>query len=63
MKLYDLPYGTDFQLRDEDGNALRLRFHYIDGAYSYCTDKDGNSHHIAVWSDVEIVDEEPERTV
>lgn len=54
MKLYDLPYGTDFQLRDEDGNALRLRFHYIDGSYAYCTDKSNNPVHIAMWTDVEV---------
>lgn len=63
MKLYDVPYGTNIRLRDDEGNALDLKFHYIDGSYSYCTDKEGNPQHVAMWADVEITDEEPERTV
>ena len=43
MKLYDVPYGTNIRLRDDEGNALELKFHYIDGSYSYCTDKEGNA--------------------
>lgn len=54
MKLYDLPYGAEFQLRGEDNNVLRLRFHYIDGSYAYCTDKSNNPVRIAMWTDVEV---------
>lgn len=57
MKLYDVPYGTNIRLRDDEGNALDLKFHYIDGLYSYCTDKEGNPQHVAMWADVEVIDE------
>ena len=59
MKLYDVPYGTNIRLQDDDGNTLDLKFHYLDGAYSYCTDKDGNVQHVVLWAEVEIVDGEP----
>lgn len=58
MKLYDVPYNTNIRLRDEEGNVLDLKFHYIDGAYSYCTDENGNPIYIAMWTDVEIADGE-----
>ena len=58
MKLYDVPYGTKIQLRDNHGNSLILLFHYIDGAYGYCTDKNDRPQCFAVWSDVEIADGE-----
>lgn len=57
MKLYVVPYGTNIRLRDEDGNTLVLKFHYIDGGYGYCTDKNDRSQYIAMWSDVEIAHE------
>jgi hypothetical protein len=56
MKLYVVPYNSDIQLRDADGNTLNLRFHYLDGTYGYCTDKNNNPVHIALWSDVEVLD-------
>ena len=56
MKLYSVPYGSNILLRDEDGNTLSLRLHYLDGAYGYCTDKQDNLIHIALWTDVEIDD-------
>ena len=58
MKLYAAPYGTNIRLQDEEGNTLDLKFHYLDGAYGYCTDKNGNPQHIALWADVEITDGE-----
>lgn len=57
MKLYAVPYDSDIKLQDEDGNALVLRFHYLDGAYGYCTDKHNNPIHVALWADVEIHNE------
>lgn len=57
MKLYSVPYNSDIQLRDDDGNTLNLRFHYLDGAYGYCTDKDNNPVHVVLWADVEMTHE------
>lgn len=57
MKLYDLPYGTKVQLKDKEGNTLDLTFHYIDGSSAYCVDNDGNPIHVAMWADVEVIDE------
>lgn len=53
MKLYDVPRNTRIVIKDED-DLLRLNFHHIDGAYSYCTDDEGNVVHIAAWAEVEI---------
>lgn len=54
MKLYDVQRNTDIILRDDEGHELKLKFHHIDGAYSYCTDSHGNVVHIAAWADVEV---------
>lgn len=54
MKLYDVPKNTRIVIKDEDGSELRLNFHHIDGAYSYCTDDEGNVVHVAAWTEVEI---------
>jgi hypothetical protein len=50
-KLYDVPRYSTIRLPD----GTELDFHHIDGMYSFCTDKDGRVHHIAAWSDVEII--------
>lgn len=31
-----------------------IRFHHIDGMYSYCTNQDGDVVHLAAWTEVEI---------
>ena len=54
MKLYDVPSGTRIVVRDEDGNALRLTFHHLDGMFSYCTDDNGNVVHVAAAAEVEL---------
>jgi hypothetical protein len=50
MKLYEVPKYSTIKVGD-----MELEFHHIDGMYSYCTDSEGNTHHIAAWADVEIV--------
>ncbi len=64
MKLYNVPNNTlvriiscnaappDARLVDEQEI---VKFHHIDGMYSYCHDKDGKVVHLAAWTDVEIV--------
>jgi hypothetical protein len=55
MKLYDVPRNTRIVIKDEDdGTEWRLNFSHIDGAYSYCTDDEGNVVHLAAWTEVEI---------
>jgi len=36
-----------------------VKFHHIDGMYSYCHDKDGNVVHLPAWQEVEVLDEVP----
>lgn len=50
MKLYDVPQNTDIILPD----GTELRFHHIDGMYSYCTDVEGNVVHLAAWTEVTL---------
>jgi len=50
MKLYDVPRNSRIRFGD-----AQLLFHYIDGMYSLCTEKEGNDVHPAAWTEVEIV--------
>lgn len=50
MKLYDVPNNTQVVLND----GVKLKFHHIDGMYSYCTDSENNVYHIAAWEEVSI---------
>lgn len=52
MKLYDVPRNSLIYI-----NGTELKFHHIDGMYSYCTDSDGNVHHIAAFEEVEVINE------
>lgn len=63
MKLYAVPYGTNVRIRDADNNTLRVKFHYVDGMYTYCTDAQGNVINLALWADVEIDDGHPAQSV
>ena len=66
MKLYDVPDNTTVKILDDSPqippNALGLKqydeikFHHIDGMYSYCT-KDNIVCHLAAWTEVEIINE------
>ena len=47
--LYQLPRGCYFKL---DTSSFILKLHHLDGAYSYCSDLQGNIHHIAGYATV-----------
>jgi len=49
--LFKIPRNTYIRVGEDV-----LLFDHVDGMYSFCTDKDGNVHHIAAWAEVEIVD-------
>ena len=65
MKLYEVPPGSTIrvlsnilvppaapEIKPQDG----LKFHHIDGMYSYCTDTNGKVVHLVAWAEVEIID-------
>lgn len=52
MKLYDVPNDSKILVGD-----TVLTFHHIDGMYSYCVDEHGNVHHIAAWTEVDLIEE------
>lgn len=56
MKLYEVERGSNIKLDDGEGNKLCLKFHRLDGMYSYCTDDNGNVVHLAAWADVEVAE-------
>jgi hypothetical protein len=45
----------DEEYKKANGKYLEVKFHHLDGAYSYCTDKDGNAVSLAGWTSVEII--------
>jgi len=60
IKLYEAPSDVMIRVLDEEykkanGKYLEVKFHHLDGAYSYCTDKDGNAVSLAGWTSVEII--------
>jgi hypothetical protein len=50
MMLYKVPNNTWIVLN----NGLKLKFHHVDGMYSYCTDNKGNVYHISASEEVSI---------
>jgi len=64
MKLYDCPRNSRIRVlkntigppeaRSVSYNEV-IKFHHIDGMYSYCTDADGQVVHIPAWQEVEVV--------
>jgi len=50
MKLFEVPKYSRIKV-----GGMELNFHHIDGMYSYCTDSEGNTHHIQAWADVEVL--------
>jgi len=72
MKLYDVPGNSFVRILDENTkvpivsketpNGTILKFHHVDGMYSYCRTKDGNVIHPAAWTEVEIVEGFDERS-
>lgn len=53
MKLYDVPRNSKI-LVDPYGI---MDFQHIDGMYSYCVDKHGIVHHLAAWTEVDVIQE------
>lgn len=65
MKLYDVPNNSRIRVIDDDPSrpvgdtsplGEVLSFHHIDGMYSYCKTDDGETVHLAAWTDVEVVE-------
>jgi hypothetical protein len=54
MKLYNVPKNSTIKL----SNGAVLKFHHIDGMYSYCTNENGDVYHIGATEEVEIVKDE-----
>lgn len=50
MKLYDVPNNSKIRV-----NNQVLTFHKLDGMYSLCTDEYGNTCHLSVGTEVEII--------
>ena len=64
MKLYEVPRNTWVKVLKTDKvppGAPQIeqedvvKFHHVDGMYSYCTMQDGQKCHLAAWTEVEIV--------
>lgn len=64
MKLYEVPRFTKIRVigdttappdaRKAFENEI-LKFHHIDGMYSYCTDGNGDPVHLPAWQEVRLV--------
>jgi hypothetical protein len=64
MKLYELSRGEIFSLKEQPQlppdvyNHITLDQYFIlnsiDGMYSHCIDTNGNVHHFAAWTEVEV---------
>lgn len=50
MKLYTVPRNSRIKFDGKEFN-----FHHTDGAYSYCTDDNGDVYHISAVAEVEII--------
>jgi hypothetical protein len=53
MKLYNVPNNS--RIRLDDGTELNFR--HIDGMYSYCKTDEGETVHLAAWTEVAVVKE------
>lgn len=63
MKLYEVPNHTWIVIKEIEppppGGIVgkvdqMIKFHHIDGMYSYCKTIDGDIIHLAAWTEVEI---------
>ena len=68
MELYKVPNNTKIRVISEartppscpdSEKGEILDFHHIDGMYSFCKDKDGNTVNLVSWAEVEIVENSP----
>ena len=63
MKLYEVPKHTWIVVKEAEfpppgGVSVRtgqmIKFHYVDGMYSYCKTVDGDVVHLPAWTEVEV---------
>jgi len=50
-KLFNLPRNTRIKV-----GLKELLFHHLDGAYSYCTDDEGQPYHLHAATRVEVLE-------
>jgi hypothetical protein len=55
-KLYEIPEGALIECEASDGSKW-IRFHRIDGMYSYCLTQNGNVAHLSASTDLVKIDE------
>lgn len=67
MKLYDVPCGSTIRVISDIGVPIAapdikagevIRFHHIDGMYSFCHNMKGQVVHLVAWAEVEVVNDE-----
>jgi hypothetical protein len=65
MKLYDVPCNTYIRIVGETQTPVAgvipiegetIKFCHIDGMYSYCKNEQGDTIHLAAWTEVEVVE-------
>lgn len=67
MKLYELNKRDVLVKYNNTNNTLPIDvdepflFHHLDGAYSYCTDRNGVVFHPSASTEVEVVDMNPSK--
>ena len=54
VALHEVPNNTWVQ--PQISGCGPIKFHHIDGMYSYCKDADGNVVHLKAWTPVKILD-------
>ena len=57
LKLFEVKRDTRVRVMDDECD-LEVRFHHLDGMYSYCTTDDGEVVHLCAWTPVEVLDAE-----
>ena len=65
MKLYEVPNHSWIIVKEAEtpppgAKAVdvgqMIKFHHIDGMYSYCKTVDGDVVHLPAWTEVEVLD-------
>ena len=60
MELHEIPKGSKIQVTLNSGREVFIRFHHLDGMYSYCTLEDGdpdNVVHLSRFTPLQKVDD------
>lgn len=65
MKLHEVPRNTMIRIKDDNirvpvgakaaSKEEVIKFHHIDGMYSFCTNHKNEVVHLALWTEVDIV--------